>query len=137
MNYNDYKKVVHLAIWIDNKIVLSKRNEPGKYHHEYWQDAGGKVQKGEDLLRAICREVEEEMDIYVHPTDLKLVDCFIYHKRKIKSFLFTMKGSSYLFNQIRNTEPNKCSDWELFTLEEALKLKKIVPSVKYYLESLK
>ncbi len=136
MNYNDYQKVVHLSIWIDGKIILSKRNEPGKYHHEYWQDCGGKVEKGEKLIDAICREVQEEMGILVRFSHLELVDCYIYDKRQIKSFLFTMKASKSFFKLIKNMEPDKQSNWKLFTLDEALKLKKIVPSVQFYLENL-
>jgi hypothetical protein len=40
------------------------------------------------------------------------------------------------FKYIYNPEPNKQTDWQLFTLKEALKLK-LMPLVKFYLESLK
>lgn len=135
MNFNNYRKVVHASIWFGRKIALSQVLKEA-YHKGFWSDAGGKVEKNESLLHAIKREVLEETNLKIYQDNTHLIDCFIYPERKIKSFLFEVKLSEDMFVNMKNTEPNKQSDWRLFTKEEALKLK-LMPSVRYYLESLK
>ena len=122
-------------MWFDNKIVLSKIIKES-YHKGFWTDPGGKVKWGEPIQDALVREVQEETDIYIPHFQYNLVDCFIYPKRKIKSFLYEIKLGNYRFSDVKNTEPTKQSDWQLFTLNEALKLR-LLPSVESYLKQLK
>ena len=127
---NAYKKVVHAAIWKDNRIFLSKRIEKGDFHKGFWQDPGGKMEDGETPVKAILREVEEETGLEFCKYEIEFVDCFIYKPRKIKSFIFTANLEDGFWPD--NNEPDKQTDWELFTINEALKLK-LMPSVRYYL----
>lgn len=131
-----FRKVVHAMFFFENHIALSKRLKDG-FHKGFWQDVGGKVEDGESLMQAIQRETIEETGLYVHPSHFELQDCFIYLERGIKTFLFKVDGEKvgYLFRDMKNTEPHKHSDWQLFTKNEALKLK-LLPSVRHFLESL-
>ena len=135
MNETDsYRKVVHAIMWFGDKIMLAQILKPG-YHKGYWTDPGGKVNDGELIQNALTREVYEETGVFFPNIDYELIDCFVYSERKIKSFLYVIKPGLHRFWEIKNTEPKKQSKWQLFTLEEALKLK-LLPSVRNYLEEL-
>ena len=133
MNPTDsYRKVVHAAMWFDKKILLAQILKDS-YHKGYWTDPGGKVNKRELIQDALTRELKEETDMFIPSFEFRLVDCFVYPERRIKSFLYVINLGYYRFWEIKNTEPKKQSEWKLFTLEEALKLK-LLPSVRSYLE---
>lgn len=134
MDCNNYQKIVHGALWYNNKILLSKRLKDG-YHKGFWQDVGGKMETYEIPIQAMVREIQEETGLILFHHKFAFIDCFIYSKRKIKTFLFEIGLTKDEITRIRNTEPDKQTNWKLFTLKEALKLK-LMPSVKYYLESL-
>lgn len=134
MDFNNYRKVVHASIWFGKKIALSQVIKEA-YHKGYWSDAGGKVEKNEKPMDAIVREVYEETGLDIDWSAFDLIDCFIYPERQIKSFLFEVKLPLSDFSDIKNMEPKKQSNWQLFTIEEALKLK-LMPSVKFYLNGL-
>jgi 8-oxo-dGTP pyrophosphatase MutT (NUDIX family) len=133
LNANSYKKVVHAAMFFGNKILLSKRLKEG-YHKNFYGDPGGKMEKGELPLDALIREIKEETGLKIMPIELDFLDCFIYPEREIKSFIF--KGEFFIdgFKAVKNPEPDKQDNWQLFSIKEALKLK-LLPSVFYYLNS--
>lgn len=134
MDSNKYRKIVHASLWFDNRIALSKRLKEG-YHKGFWCDAGGKVEKNETLLQAVRRETREETGLDLYDDAFNLIDCFIYSERKLKTFLFAVYFEALPF-ELKNPEPEKQCDWQLFTKKEALKLK-LMPSVRFYLESIK
>lgn len=136
-NTNDYRKICHILIFFGDKVALAKRLKEGTFHFGFYSDAGGKVEKGETLLQAARRETIEETGLELHPEYFEILDSFLYHERKLKTFLFQVKLPENWFNNMANTEPLKQENWELFTVDDALKLDKLMPSVKYYLEGLK
>jgi 8-oxo-dGTP diphosphatase len=49
------------------QFLLTTR-PPGKVYSGYWEFAGGKVEPGESVAQALCRELKEELGIEVlHP----------------------------------------------------------------------
>lgn len=133
MNSNNYRKIVHCPIWFGNKIMLSQVLKDS-WDKGFWSDAGGKVEPKESILDAVKREVYEETNLYLHYSIFHLVDCFILDKRKIKAFVFDVKLTREDFIFVKNKEPKKQSNWELFKLKDALKLN-LTPSVRFYLEN--
>lgn len=101
----------------------------------FWQNPGGKVNSGETLIKAVQRETEEETGCWFGNNEFPLIDCFIYPERQLKTFLFEIRLHEHEFDILQNPEPYKQTNWELFTVKQALKLK-LMPSVKYYLENL-
>ena len=135
MNCNNYTRIAHVCLWFGDKIALSKRLKPG-FHQNFWQDCGGKVEKGESILKAAQRETFEESSFYYPASYFEFIDCFLYEERRLKTFLFELKRDEGMFKNIKNPEPLKQSDWKLFTIEESLKLDRLMPSVRIHLENL-
>lgn len=135
LNCNEFQKVVHGCLWFGHKVCLSQVIKD-TYHKGFWSDPGGKMEKGETPLEAVVREVKEETGLNIPKAWFHFKDCYIYPEREIKTFLFeTPPIRPEAFNMVRNMEPAKHSDWQLFTVDEALKLK-LMPSVRYHLERL-
>ena len=131
---NVYKKVANTCCWFGDKIMLSKVLKKS-WHEGFWAAPGGKVEKREAVTNAVQREFLEETGHYLTQDKFRFVDCFIYTKRGIKVYLFeTQILPAYFDYYIQNPEPEKQSDWELFTKKQALKLK-LLPSIRFYLEN--
>lgn len=55
------------------KVLLLKRSEGEDIGVGTWENAGGKVEEGESLESALCREIREESGISVSVGDLAYV----------------------------------------------------------------
>lgn len=129
---NNYRKVVHAIFWNrKNQILLSKRLKNG-YHYGFYGDVGGKMEPDETPIDALVRETKEEIGLRLNAPFFKFIDCFIYQKRQLKTFVFESFLTDSYVKKIKNIEPNKHQEWKWFTKEQALKLK-LMPSVFYYL----
>ena len=58
--------VVAALIFQNNKVLLAKRSTGDQDVFGKWEFPGGKVEKGEDELLAIEREITEEFELKVH-----------------------------------------------------------------------
>ena len=133
-NPNEYRKVANTCCWFGDRIMLSKVVKKS-WHNGFWNTPGGKVDKGESVTNAVQREFLEETRHHLRQDQLRFVDCFLYPERQIKVYLFeTQILPQYFEYYIQNPEPDKQSDWELFTKKQALKLK-LLPSIRFYLEN--
>lgn len=98
------KKIVVAGIFIDTekRILLTRRKK-----NRLYCNPSGKVDKGETLQQALCREISEEAGISTKPGDLRLlafldlaeVLIFFYH-------VTCWQGAP------RNLEPDKHEDWQ-------------------------
>lgn len=67
---------VGVLIQPDGSFLLTSR-PPGKAYAGYWEFPGGKLEAGETVHHALCRELQEELGIVVdasEPWKLELVD---------------------------------------------------------------
>ncbi len=55
------------AVMEDNRKVFLAQRGPKKSNPGLWEFVGGKIEQGESALRAIVREVKEELNITVEP----------------------------------------------------------------------
>ena len=131
MNRFGTNKAVVILLWFGDKILLTqRRNVP--HFKGYWAAVGGSVEPTDTTLaRAASRELQEETDIFVRDIELDIVDC--WQENDFKCFIFQTKLSPYRFGDVKNTEPKKHSPWQLFTVQEALKLKPLMPALLEYL----
>ena len=62
------RRIVEVAVGIlvqpDGSFLLTSR-PPGKVYEGYWEFPGGKLEAGESVLDALCRELHEELGIVV------------------------------------------------------------------------
>ena len=119
MAYETKKVSVIFLIRKDDKVLFVKRENTGKCDG-YYMLPGGHVDAGETILQASVRELKEELDISVYPSDLKF--CLVEPtKTHIHLFFEVLKYSG----KIKNNEPDKHSSVDFLTLKHS----DIYPSV--------
>jgi 8-oxo-dGTP diphosphatase len=115
-----------------NKILFQKRPDTSKNFPGFWTFPGGHIDKGEDALTSIIREIKEETGIIIKENEIELkVNAINYHINKNQTWIiFGFLANIETFQETNNTEEGK-TQW--FNLE-ALKDLNIFPPIKYYLE---
>ncbi|MEQ8557915.1 MAG: (deoxy)nucleoside triphosphate pyrophosphohydrolase [Henriciella sp.] len=63
--------VVAAALFDEDGCILLARRPEGKAMAGLWEFPGGKLEEGETPEIALCRELQEELQIAVNPDDLK------------------------------------------------------------------
>ena len=76
----DHRPVTEVAVGVlvraDGTFLLTSR-PAGKPYAGYWEFPGGKLEAGESVEQALCRELDEELGIRigaVHPWQTEMVD---------------------------------------------------------------
>ncbi len=113
------------------QIMLARRLKPCKTFVDYYAAPGGSVEKDECIILAAQREMREETGMYRSTADFRLTGSYL--EKTFTCYTFELNLSSYDFSQIRNVEPNKHTDWELFNIDEALALPKLMPAIEQIL----
>jgi 8-oxo-dGTP pyrophosphatase MutT (NUDIX family) len=126
MNRHGCNKAVVLMLWFDDKVMLTQRK--GKLWKGWYAAVGGKVEPNESIMRAAQRELYEETRMYASLADIEIVD--FYQENDFKAFMFEVKYGAYRFSDVKNSEPKKHSPWQLFTIDEALALPKLMPALR-------
>jgi 8-oxo-dGTP diphosphatase len=126
LNFTPDRYAVACHIIYNGRILYVKRklNKPqgGK-----WGCIGGKVEKGEDNLTAIQREVQEETGLTLEKEDFKYIRTWnaVFNKKEKNSSYLSFTYSLYQVNFEK--KPNiilpedELDEYDWFTPEEALK----------------
>ena len=64
--------VVALAAIYDNKLLCAQRSYPEKLRGK-WELPGGKMREGEEAVAALVREIKEELDWEIPPSQLNQI----------------------------------------------------------------
>lgn len=64
-----------LAIFHKGSVLIVKRSHYVKHGAGLWQLPGGKIERGESALEAICREIKEELGLALDSEKLVSVSC--------------------------------------------------------------
>lgn len=80
------KIIVHGIIKYKNKYLVTKRSKEETVYKEYWDIPGGLANNGETPKRALIREVKEETNLEVIPTQIIHEDSNL-DKEKNKIFI--------------------------------------------------
>lgn len=64
--------VVALAAIYDSKLLCAQRSYPEKLRGK-WELPGGKVREGEEAVAALVREIKEELDWEIPPSQLNQI----------------------------------------------------------------
>jgi 8-oxo-dGTP pyrophosphatase MutT (NUDIX family) len=123
------KLAVVVIVWFGNKILLTKRR--GTRFSGWWAAIGGQVENGESFVYAAQREAFEEVGITLSMGELDFVTN--YRAGEFECLIFEAHWSEEDFKSIKRKEPTKHGPWKLFSISEALKLKKLMPSLRQIL----
>lgn len=138
MNRHGVKKAVAALVWFTGpfgtRIMLTKRRGT-KTFSGWWAAVGGSVEPNEYIERAMVREMQEETAVFVPSYDMHLIGH--YQEDDFTCYFFETELQEYRFKDIKNTEPKKHAPWQLFTIDEALKLPKLMPALRELLEQKK
>jgi nucleoside triphosphatase len=102
------------------EILLIKSPKWG----DYWLVAGGHIEWGESIEKAITREIKEELGIKVEYTNLicTFEDIFPTDYYKKSHMIYLQCECMVKPKQIIKTDPSEVSEAKWFSLENALKL---------------
>jgi len=124
-----------LLVLIKNEQVLIYRRANTGYFDGYYSLVAGHLEYNETFKDGIIREAKEEAGIILNPDDLKIVHLTHRFNGIDRVYFSTYIKSEKWSGEIRNEEPDKCDDLQWFDLNNLPK--KIVPAIKFALESIK
>jgi len=105
----------YLVLKKDSQILLALRQNTG-YCDGQWGLPAGHVEAGESMIAALCREMQEEIDIVLAPKRVHLKH--IIHRKgedgseRIDGFF----ECDQWVGEVKNLEPGKCGGLEWFPL---------------------
>lgn len=115
---------VALIIKKDNKILLYKRNIPGKIAYGSFALPGGTVENNETIIQTACREAAEEIGIIIQPKNVSIVHMLRLREKVDPISDETQQILMLYFAQITvwkgiptNMEPHKHSDLNWFDID--------------------
>lgn len=105
----------------EGKMLITQRGPKAKNERGLWEIPGGSVEFGETFEEAIAREIQEELAITIEVKDLLSV-CSHLIPEENQHWV----SPTYICEIVEGDpviqEPEKCSNWGWFTLEEAQQL---------------
>lgn len=120
---------VILVIRCQGKFLLVQRSKKDDIFPGYWQNMGGKVEIGETIENAICREMDEEVGLRLASTP-KFLHSYSWKKDDESPtklgliFLVELEGKTEDYKVKLCKELEKCG-W--YSIDEAKDLKTIGP----------
>lgn len=63
----------HVVLSKDNKILIVRRAHDDEWMPHHYALPGGKIEIGEDIVSALCRECKEEVNLTVKPENCRLL----------------------------------------------------------------
>lgn len=91
----------------DGRVLLARR-PASKVYAGYWEFPGGKVEHGETVLRALVREVQEELGVDVQRADPWITNVFTYPHATVRLHFFRVRAWT---GEVRAREHDALS-WE-------------------------
>lgn len=108
---------VYIILRDYNKRILLMRRKNTGFHDGLWSLPSGHVEKNESIQTAIIREAKEEINIRIIKKNLKL-KYIIHRKSTIDTYIDCFFECNIWKNNIKNNEPQKCSDIMWAKIEE-------------------
>ncbi|MBT2687223.1 NUDIX domain-containing protein [Bacillus sp. ISL-47] len=135
MTQNGIVLVASVAILMDSKVLMIKENKPLALNK--WNFPSGRIERGEDILTAACREVKEETGFEVKLTQSTGVYHFISstnHQVILFHFIAEIIGGSLKLEEEEITDSkwvqlSELGNFDEEELREAKVLKQIMDAV--------
>lgn len=91
---NENFKSAHVVIFKDGNILILKRSSTDQWMPGHYGLPGGKIESGENILNAVCRECKEETNLDINQKDLIFLSKI--SKNKQHAFYYTKKFNGEL-----------------------------------------
>jgi mutator protein MutT len=108
---------VHLIALNGGSVLMSKRKNTG-WMDGHWSVPAGHVEKGEDVITTIKREVKEEVDMEIEWENLQFVHVMnriTKNGQRRIDFFFSL----FQFNRnVKNLEEDKCEELKWFLTDK-------------------
>lgn len=132
----DRHKVIpasYLVLRRGEEVLLARRCNTG-YEDGKYSVPAGHVERGETFTEALIREVSEEINLKLHPEDIRVAH--IMHRKapgseRVDTFFVAEKWEG----EVKNMEPNKCDDLSWFPLDQLPE--NIIPYVRHALDCIR
>lgn len=102
------------------RILVSQRSLSSKMYPGQWQIPGGKVERNEDCLKALKREVKEETDLEVISVEPSIP---LRYNSNVLIYSVQTKGKA------KTMEPEKLNTGWIYTGSNVLKKMPIIPAL--------
>jgi 8-oxo-dGTP diphosphatase len=120
--------VVAVVLEKGRQLFLCRRTGSSSFKN-FWQNPGGKVEKGESALDAIIRETQEETGLQVPPERFQKLET-----RKLKGKAESYKITTFRLRLLRGEVPqrteSKHGPWRKFSRQSILRHRKVVPGLQ-------
>jgi len=105
----------------EGKILVTQRGPKAKNERGLWEIPGGSVEYGETFEQAITREIREELGITIRVKSLHAL-CDHILPEEYQHWVSPTYICEIVEGEPVIQEPEKCSDWGWFSVEEMQKL---------------
>ncbi|CAO5187009.1 8-oxo-dGTP diphosphatase [Frankia sp. AiPs1] len=109
-----YTSVIDVMLLLirDGTVLLAERSGTG-FADGYFNCPSGKVEQGEDVAAALCREAREEVGLHLHPGSLVLASTVHFRNEYSDARLGLFFHAPSWQGEPVNAEPHKCAriDW--------------------------
>lgn len=121
------KIFVQGLIFNENGEILLLRRQNTGYMDGYWGTPGGHLENNESIIDGLKREIKEEIDMNI--INSKLISIITRYNENDTYIDFVFKISGNL-NEIKNNEPDKCSEILYFEKDNVESFKNVIPHIK-------
>lgn len=87
------------------EVLLMQRGPEARNHSEKWENAGGRVEDGEDILIGLKREIKEELGVEIKIVEALFSELSRNEKGEYAAYVF----KAVALNEPQIMEPKKCS----------------------------
>ncbi|GAB2733283.1 hypothetical protein GCM10027174_02420 [Salinifilum aidingensis] len=109
---------VHVLLVSSTSLLLSKRRDPHSEFDGMWHLPSGKLEAGESVLEAACREAAEEIGVRLAAPALRHVHTAHVSAPGLEPRLGLFFEAREWVGEPVNREPAKCSELRWFELDD-------------------
>lgn len=99
---------VHVLLIREGRVLLTQRRDPHPDFDGRWHAPSGKLDAGESVIDAAVREAEEEVGVFIDPTDLQHVHTMHVNGSGPEARLGLFFVAERWLGEPSNREPDKC-----------------------------
>lgn len=113
-----YRSIIDVMLLLvrDDTVLLALRSGTG-FADNWWNVPSGKLEEGEDVATAVCREAREEVGLDIDPSSLILASTVHFRNAFGEGRLGLFFRPEHWQGEPVNAEPHKCAEIRWFPLD--------------------